>query len=163
MSKAGEKVSLDTFLSDLSTEDAAQVRVAAAEIDNLARIGHAMGAIEDRFRPFAIVSGVAFVIGLVLFFMPDLVNRWLSFVCLIALPVLCAIYAWKTRERTWADSDIEKLNKFFFLPNGGIYFAASETPAGVVRVKYTPPPPEPPPGTYPKDPRKPENHPASRW
>ena len=163
MSNAGEKVSLETFLRDLTEEEAAQARTAAAKIDDLARVGHALGAIEDRFKRYAIGAGIVFVIGLVLFFMPTLVNRWVAFFCLSALPGLCAVYAWKTRERTWADSDIEKLNKRHFLPHQGLYFPRSETPAGVVRVEYTPPPAKPPPGTYPKDPRKPENQVGSRW
>ena len=163
MSKVGKKVSLETFLRDLSAEEAAEVRITAAEIDELAKVGNALGGIEDRFRPYAIIAAGLFILGLVLFFMPDLINRWISFACLVALPALCAVYAWRTRERTWADNDIDKLNKAHFLPRGGIYFPASATPAGVVRVDYTAPPPEQPPGTYPKDPRKPENYPGSRW
>ena len=163
MDKAGEKVPLEDFLRDLSADDAAEVRIAATRIDEFARVGNALGGIEERFRPYAISAGGLFVLGLVLFFLPDLINRWLSFACLIALPALCAVYAWKTRERTWADSDIDKLNKAHFLPLGGIYFPASDTPAGVIRVDYTPPPPEPAPGSYPKDPRKPENYPGNRW
>ena len=163
MSKAGDKVSLDVFLSDLPVDAAAEARTAAAKIDDLARVGNAMGGIEDRFKPYAKGAGVLFVLGLVLFFLPDLINRWISFLCLIALPGLCAVYAFRTRERTWADKDIEDLNKKHFLLHGGIYFPRSDTPAGVVRVDYTAPPPEPPPGKYPKDPRKPENYPGSRW
>ena len=163
MSNAGEKVSLEVFLRDLPVDAVAETKIAAAKIDDLARIGNAMDGIEDRFKPYAKGAGALFVLGLVVFFLPDLINRWVSFVCLIALPGLCAVYAFKTRERTWADKDIETLNKTHFLPHGGIYFPRSETPAGVVRVNYTAPPSEPPPGTYPKDPRKPENHPASNW
>lgn len=163
MNKAGEKVSLEVFLADLPPDTSAEVKTAAAKINDFARVGNAMGNVEERFKPYAIGAGVLFLLGLVLFFLPDLVNRWFSFLCLIALPGLCAVYAFKTRRRTWADKDIEDLNKKHFLPHGGIYFPRSDTPAGVIRVDYTAPPPEPPPGTYPKDPRKPENHPGTRW
>ncbi len=163
MSKAGEKVDLTAFLSDLPVEAAAEARIAAAKIDDLARVGETMAGIEIRFKPYAKGAGAMFVLGLVLFFLPDFVNRWISFLCLIALPGICAVYAFKTRERTWADKDIEDLNKAHFLPHGGIYFPVSDTPAGVVRVDYMAPPAEPSPGTYPKDPRKPENYPGSRW
>lgn len=163
MNKPSEKVGLEAFLRDLPEETAAELRTIAARIDTLARVGHAVEGIEERFRPWALWSGLAFAIGLMLFFMPDLVNRWFALALLAALPSLCAIYAWKTRERTWADSEIDSLNRQHFLPSQGIYFAASNAPAGVVRVDYTPPPKEPEPGTYPKDPRKPENHPAPRW
>lgn len=163
MSNAGEKVSLNVFLADLTDDAAAEAKTAAAKIDELARVGHAMHGIEDRFKPYAIAAGALFVLGLVLFFLPDVINRWFSFLCLIALPGICAVYAFRTRERTWADKDIDEFNKKHFLPHGGIYFPRSDTPAGVIRVNYTAPAPEPPPGKYPKDPRKPENYPGPRW
>ena len=131
MGRVGEKIDLETFLRGIDANKAAELRTVAARIDELARVGAAMGPVEERFRPWAILAGVLFLIGLVLFFMPDLVNRWLALGCLISLPGLCAVYAWKIRERTWADSDIEALNKKWFLPLQGIYFPESDMPAGV--------------------------------
>ena len=163
MGEAGEKIGLEAFLNGLPADTAAELRTIAARIDDLARTGDALEGIENRFRPWVIGTGAAFVLGLVFFFMPDQVNRWIALALLGALPCLCAVYAWKTRARTWADSDIDRLNRDHFLPHQGIYFPASQTPAGVVRINYTPPPPEPAPGTYPKDPRKPENYPGTRW
>lgn len=160
MSKvSGEKISLSDFAVRLPAEEAADARAAAAKIDDLARVGHAVEGIEQRFKPFFILGGVCMLVGLTLFFTPGLLNRWTLVGLLSVLPVVAVAYAWRVRDRTAADNQINELNKSHFLPHGGLYFPAGDGPACVIPVDYRPPDPQLE-YTGPKDPRKPENHPG---
>jgi len=151
---AGERVTLEAFLAGLADGQAANARAAAARIDEIARIGDAMEGIERRTIPWAILAGLTFIGGLWLFMHPGLVNRWLVTACLAALPGVAIAYAWRVRDRSRADAETETLNRAHFLPHGGIYFPPGDGPACVVRVDYTPPPPELPLSQAPRDPRK---------
>ena len=154
MSRARERVSLDAFLAPLSDEDAGAARAAAARIDDLARVGAAIEGIERRFLPWAIGGAVLFVLGLWLLIHPGVLPGPVMTLSLAALPGVAATYAWRVRDRTKADNAAEALNREHFLPHGGLYFPADERGACVVRVDYTPPPPELPLSQAPRDPRK---------
>lgn len=149
-----ERTSLDAFVDGLDDEAAADARVAAARIDDLAHAGIAVAGIERRFAPWAILGAAGFVAGFILFFQPGLVPRTLIMALLAILPLVCGIYAWKVRHRTRADNEAEALNKSYFLPHGGIYFPPGDRPACVMRVSYTPPPGDLPLSQAPRDPRK---------
>ena len=129
-----DRVTLAEFLADLDKASAAEARAAAARIDELAKTGAAIEGIERRFWPFAGLAGAAFVAGIVFLVSPGMVPRWLTVLCLAALPIVVAVYARRVLARTRADRAAEALNIRHFLPNGGIYFAAGKRPAGVVRV-----------------------------
>lgn len=158
-----ENVALPTFLGRLGDEDAAAARVAAAEIDRLARVGDAMDGIERRFLPWFLAASVAFAAGLWLFFQPGLVNRWLVVGCLASLPGVAGLYVWRVHPRTRADRAAEALNRRHFLPHGGLYFPPGERPACVVLVDWTPPAPEPTLAEAPPDPRKRSVKPGRIW
>lgn len=129
-----ERVTLAEFLGRLEEEPAAEARAAAARIDELSRIGNAMEGIEHRFLPWAVVAAAAFVAGVVLFFFPSVVPRWVTVLCLGALPTVAVTYAFRVRPRSRADASIETLNIKYFLPHGGLYFAEGARPACVVVV-----------------------------
>ena len=144
-----ERVSLVDFLSGLDDAAAAEARVAAARIDELARTGNAMEGVERRYLPWAIVGAILFVAGIVLFFMPGTVPRIVTIACIAALPVVAVTYGLHVMPRSRADAAAEDLNLRHFLPHGGIYFAAGDRPACVVRV-----PPQQATGKSPKISRK---------
>lgn len=129
-----ERVDLETFLAGLSEESAAEARAAAARIDDLARTGNALEGVERRFMPAAMISGLAFLVGIYLFLVPGTAPRLVTIACLAALPLTALFYTIRVRPRTAADRDAEHLNVQYFLPNGGLYFAAGPGPACVVRV-----------------------------
>lgn len=149
-----ERITLADFVADLPDETAAETRAAAARIDELVRVGAAMEGVEARFRRPAIAAAVLLVIGLLLFFNPDLANRWIMVACLAALPVVAIVYARQVMDRSRADARIEDLNRAHFLPHGGFYFPPGNGPALVVRVDYKAPERELPLSEAPRDPRK---------
>lgn len=154
MSNASERIDLDAFLNGLSDADRGEARAAAAKIDKLARIGDRMTGIERHFRWPAIVAAGMMMLGVWLFVHPMLLNRWLMVFCISALPIVGVVYAWRVRDRTRADNEIEALNRDYFLPHGGLYFPPGDRPACVVRVTYSKPLPELPISRAPRDPRK---------
>src|SRR5690606_21715923 len=163
VSRAGERVDLDTFLAGLDEGTAAEARVAAAEIDRLARVGDAIQGIERRFVPWAAAGAVLFALGLWLLFQPAYGAGWWIAVMLAALPGVAVAYAFRVAPRTRADNRAEALNRRHFLPNGGLYFPPGEREAAVVRVDWTPPEPEPPISKVARDPRKRDIRPGRIW
>jgi hypothetical protein len=152
---AGERVPLETFLAGLDENPAAEARVAAAEIDRLALVGDRMEGIERRYLPWGLSAAALFVVGLWLLVDPRIAPGWLPLALLLsALPAVGLHYASAVGPRTRADRAAEKLNRAHFLPHGGLYFPPGERPAAVVRVRWTPPEPEPPISEAPRDPRK---------
>lgn len=133
---------LHADLGELPRSDRLAMREAAARIDRLALAGHEIEAIERRFLPWALASGVAFLTGFWAFFNPEAVNRWLALVLLASPAFVATTYMWRVRHRSAADAEAERLNRAHFLPHGGLYFAAAGGPACVVRVEWTPPTPE---------------------
>ena len=145
-------------LEHLRRPAAERLREAAAEIDRQARVGTALEGIERQFLPWAVLSGVLFLIGLVLFLAPGVVTGlpmlssfWTILICLGALPLLCVIYARRVLPRTVADQKIEALNLRHFVPLDGLYFPEGETSAGVVLI---PPPPTKTEGTQAREERE---------
>jgi hypothetical protein len=164
VSAAGERVGLETFLAGLDAAAAAEARTAAAEIDRLAQVGDRMEGIERRYLPWAAGGALLFAIGLWLLVDPRIQPGWLTLALLLgALPAVALAYAWAVGPRTRADDAAERLNRAHFLPHGGLYFPAGARPAAVVRVDWTPPPPEPPISQAPRDPRKREYRPGRIW
>lgn len=129
-----ERIALERFLAELDEDPAAEARAAAARIDELAREGWKVEGIERRFLPYFLGAGVLFVIGVVLFSIPGSAPRVVTIACVGALPVLAVIYGLRVIGRTRADVAADDLNRRHFLPHGGLYFAAGERPACVVRV-----------------------------
>lgn len=129
-----ERVTLAEFLSGLDDASAAEARAAAARIDELARAGRALEGIESRFLAAAGVAAGMFVVGLWLFANPGSASPALTVVCLAGLPAVAVLYALRVMPRTRADRAAEDQNRRHFLPHGGLYFAAGENPACVVRV-----------------------------
>ena len=163
MSRAGERVDLERFLAGLDDGAAAEARVAAAEIDRLARVGDAMQGIERRFAPWAAAGAALFALGLWLLFTPTFGAGWWIAVLLAALPGVAIAYSLRVAPRTRADNRAEDLNRKHFLPHGGLYFPPGEREAAVIRVDWTPPEPEPPISKAPRDPRKREIRPGRIW
>ena len=164
MSRAGERIDLEAFLAGLDEGAAAEARVAAAEIDRLARIGDGMEGVERRWLPWAAIAAALFVIGLWLLVDPRLTVAWLPLALLLsALPGVMLGYVWTVAPRTRADRAAESLNRRHFLPHGGRYFPPGERPAAVVRVDWAPPEPEPPISQVPRDPRKREYRAGRIW
>ncbi len=163
MSAVGERVDLDTFLADIDEVPAAEARVAAAEIDRLARVGDAMQGIERRFAPWAAVGAGLFIVGLWLLFHPGFHTGWWIAVMLAVLPGVAIAYAIRVAPRTRADNRAEALNRRHFLPHGGLYFPPGARAAAVVRVAWTAPEPEPPISKVPRDPRKQNPRPGRIW
>ena len=137
--------SIATALDHLRRPATERLREAAAEMAREARIGAALEGIERKFLPWAVLSVVLFVIGLVLFLAPGLVadvpwlsSFWTILVCLGALPLVCVAYARRVMPRTVADQKIETLNLKHFAPLGGLYFPEGETNAGVVLIELAP-------------------------
>lgn len=163
MTAAGERIGLEDFLAGLDEADAARARVAAAEIDRLARTGDRMEGIERRFALPALAGIVLFGIGVWLLFHPTLEAGWGIAACLAVLPGVVLAYAWRVAPRSRADAAAERLNRRHFLPHGGLYFPPGARPAAVVRVDWTPPEPELPISKAPRDPRKREIRPGRIW
>ncbi len=82
--RAGERVSLETFLEGLGDESAAQARVAAARIDRLALVGDRMEGIERRYLPWAAAGAVLFLVGLWMLVDPRIAPGWLMLALLLA-------------------------------------------------------------------------------
>jgi hypothetical protein len=164
VSAAGERVALERFLAGLDARAAAEARVAAAEIDRLALVGDRMEGIERRYLPWAAGGALMFAIGVWLLFDPRVQPGWLTLALLLgALPAVAVAYAWAVAPRTRADRATERLNRAHFLPHGGLYFPPGARPAAVVRVDWTPLPPEPPISKVPRDPRKRDYRPGRIW
>ena len=119
-----QRLSLPEFLSRVDDTDAAELRAAAARIDDLARVGNAIEGIERRYLPWAVASGVAFVVGLWFFLNPGTARPAVMIGCLAALPLVAAHYGWRVMGRTRADQQAYALNVRHFLPLGGLYFPA---------------------------------------
>lgn len=163
-SAAGERMDLDRFVAGLDEAAAAEARVAAAEIDRLARVGDRMEGVERRYMPWAAGGALLFGAGLWLLFGPRIQPGWLVLALLLgALPGVALAYAWTVGPRTRADRAAERLNREHFLPHGGLYFPPGARPAAVVLVDWTPPPPEPPISEAPRDPRKRDYRPGRIW
>ena len=170
MNTVNDRVDLDTFLSARDEMAAAELRAIAARMDELARVGDALDGIEKRFLPWAAMTGLFFLLGLLTFISPSLfllvpwpTNYWLLVVCLAGLPVVCTVYALRVMPRSRADAEIESLNREHFLPHGGMYFPPGERPASIVLVEWTPPAPERPLREAPRDPRKQKPKPGMMW
>lgn len=135
-------VPLEAFLSRLPTEEAAEARAAAGQIDALERRIGPPGWFERNLVGFGLGALVLFTAGLVLlalrasglihFAGPDLVVPLLA-----AFPALVLAYLWSVRGRTRLDHEKMALNERHFLPHGGAYFGAREGRRTVTRV--TPP------------------------
>jgi hypothetical protein len=164
VSRAGERVDLETFLAGLDEGAAAEARVAAAEIDRLARVGDGMEGIERRYAPWAAIGAALFTAGLWLLFDPRITAGWLPLALMLSLlPAVALLYTRAVAPRTRADRAAEALNRRHFLPHGGLYFPPGDRPAAVVRVDWAPPEPEPPITQVPRDPRKREYRAGRIW
>jgi hypothetical protein len=123
-----------------------------------------MEGIERRCLPWAAGSALLFGIGLWLLLDPRVQPGWPTLaVLLAALPAIALAYSSAVAPRTRADRAAERLNRAHFLPHGGLYFPAGARAAAVVRVRWTPPPPEPPISKVPRDPRKRDYRPGRIW
>ena len=154
---------LNADLDRLQQPGRQELQAIAAQIDGFAAPGTAIEGIEKRYLPWGIGAAILFLLGLVMVFIPAALHHirilngfWPILVCFGALPALGMHFAYTIRHRTRADQKIDALNKEHFLPQGGLYFPAGATPAGVVLVEWTPPE-KPEPGAL-KDPRKTKEH-----
>ncbi len=129
-----ERVPLAQFLSRLDEASAAEARAAAAKIDELARAGDGLEGIERLFMIPAGIAALAFVAGIWFFFSPGTAPPAVTVACLAALPLILVFYGFRVLSRTRADREAEDLNRRYFLPHGGIYFAAGANPACVIQV-----------------------------
>ena len=164
-SAALERVPLDTFLAGLDDEAAARARVAAAEIDRLARIGDRMEGIERRYLSWAAAGAVLFLLGLWMLVDPQdppgrAAARPAAGGAARHRPRLCprgrAAHARRPRGREARTA------------RTSCRMAASTFPrraraAAVVRVDWTPPVPPPPISKVPRDPRKRDYRPGRIW
>lgn len=120
------------------------LRATAAEIDRLARSTAHLDGIEQHYLPWAIGTGVLFILGLAIFFFPTLLSGtalaspWTILVCLGALPATGLHYHRRVLPRTQTDTAIDALNRDQFVPLGGLYFPAGEAPASVVIIAPAP-------------------------
>ena len=137
---------LSKALARLRSPGPRLLQEAAARIDQLAYKSSALDGIESKYAPWAIASAVLFLIGLVRFLWPTLLDGlpfmssfWAVLFCLAALPAVAAHYAWTVKPRTIADTEIETLNREHFLPLGGLYFPVGKGPACVVTVAQAAP------------------------
>lgn len=133
---------IDTALARIARPGIETLRESAARIDRLGRIGGRLDGAERHYVPWAILGGIAFLLGFVLFAIPGALgvspNRWIVVSLLSILPVVGILYAIHVMPRSRADAEIDDLNRVHFVPNGGIYFPESDGPACVVRIE--PPP-----------------------
>lgn len=128
-----QRVALAQFLAGLGREDAGRAQAAAETIDDLEARANPVRGIERRLAPIFYASSIAFVLGMILFFFGrdslfglfGWVDNLGITMLLGALPVLGFYYAFRVRSRTRADSHSFELNQKYFLPHGGIYFAAA--------------------------------------
>ncbi len=160
----GSREPLETFLASIDPEAAAELRVIAAKIDTLTRAADTLADVEQQLLPWAGGAGLLFLAGLWMLLQMDADLALPTTFCLSAMPVVAAIYAWRIRPRTQADNAAQDLNRAHFLPFGCLYFPTGAEDACIVRVEWTPPPPDsdqPPP--HLRDPRKPENRIGSSW
>ena len=153
-------------LDALGAPDLDQLRSIAGKIDRLSERAETFGGIEAHYAPLARVAAVLFILGLVLLVFPSLFkglpvlsSKWTTLICLAAFPAVAIHYAWRALPRSRLDAEIEDLNREHFLPLGGVYFAASDEPAGVVLVDWREA--ENPPGL--KDPRKARHRIGPLW
>lgn len=116
------------------------LRATAADIDRLARSTAHLDGIERGYIPWALGTGLLFVLGLAVFFFPALLDDtalaspWTILICLGALPATGLHYHRRVLPRTRTDTAIDALNRDHFVPLGGLYFPAGEIPACVVII-----------------------------
>lgn len=158
---------ISTGLEAMQSPDTGALRKIARKIDGLADQAERFGDIEKRFVGLALGSGVLFFVGLVLLIFPRtfldvpfLSSMWVIIGCMAAFPAVAVSYAYQAMPRSRLDAEIEELNQRHFVPLGGVYFAAVQMPAGVIRVNYTPPEEE---TSAVKDPRKEKNRIGPLW
>ena len=138
MAETPEAVDLETFLAGLPAEDAAELRVAAAEIEALEREVGPPGWIERNLVTLTLTSLVLFALGLagligVLAGLTGVIGLGGIVLLVAAFPVLMLAYLWSVRGRTRVDKAKMTLNDRHFLPHGGVYFGARGN-GKVVRV-----------------------------
>lgn len=141
-------VPLDAFLAELSADEAAQARAAAARIDALEREIEPPGWLERRIIGLGLGALALFAAGVALLLARAAgVVGWPGTAALVpmlgAFPALVLVYVWSVRGRTRRDREKMALNERHFLPNGGLYFGGHDglcdrTP----RVMRVEPPPE---------------------
>jgi hypothetical protein len=161
----GARVPLEQFLESLDPETGAELRAAAGRIDELGRTADALSGVERRLLPWALGAAGLFLAGIWLVFQSGTGAALAASLCLLALPLIAAIYAWQIKPRTAADTAMQELNRSHFLPHGGLYFPPGDGAACVVRVDWTPPP-EPEEDATPvhlRDPRKARNRTDPSW
>ena len=125
-----QRVTLAGFLDKLGNEDASQAKAAAEAIDELERQAYPVRGIEQQLMPLFGITGVAFVLGLIVFILGALGTlsslsgfyRLATPLLLGALPTLAVYYAFRVRKRSRADARSFDLNQKHFIPHGGIYF-----------------------------------------
>ncbi len=159
----GQPVPLEAFLADLDPEIQGELRAAAARIDALARTADALAHIERKLAPWAVIAGLLFAVGLWGVINPGTIGAPAITLCLTALPLVAAVYAWQIKPRTQADNAATEINRQQFLPQGGLYFPQGQKDACVVAVDWTPPPVVEKTPVALRDPRKPENRIGSSW
>lgn len=125
-----QTMDLETFLSSLPTEAAANARAAAARIDELE---HAAQRIGKSDRQYVIAFTIAGILALVATYMALGGYRLYSgghgqlddLVILVmagAFPAMIFIYSLRMRERTKLDQKKFDLIETYFMPHDGIYF-----------------------------------------
>ena len=148
----------------LETPDQSELRAIASKIDRLSAAHAELDGIEWRYLPWAAVGLIFFLLGLLVFILPTLIPGLSGFIPTLVLlgflPALAIHYTIRVRPRSNADGEIEALNRAHFLPRGGLYFPASDQPAGVVLVDWTPPESD---AQRPKDPRKEKDPQDPNW
>lgn len=131
-------VDLEAFLEHLDEEDAAQIRAAAARIDELEHAAQRIGASDRQFLIMFAIAGLMVLLAAVMMLgdFQLLTGGYTNATALIALllagsfPALVLIYSLRMRERTRLDDRKFEIIETYFLPYDAIYL-----PPGADRAK----------------------------
>lgn len=148
MPEPADRIPLETFLADLTEEQANDARAAAERMDELERRIGPPGWLERNLISLALIALAFFVVGV-----GALIGAfsWLRSVMgmggitlfVACFPGLIFAYLYSVRGRTAVDRQKMALNERHFLPLGGLYFSGlahdTDRPGQAFVLRVAPP------------------------
>lgn len=138
-----QQIDLETFLKDLSEEEAANARAAAARIDELEHAAQRIGMSDRSYIKLFVAACICTLVAIILSFTVSEMFHGgtiglLDVIILLlasAFPALVFFYSFKMNERTKLDRQKFDIIETYFLPHDAIYLPPGPDRArGVVAI-----------------------------
>jgi len=144
MPEPGERIPLDTFLAELTDEQAADARAAAERMEALERQIGPPGWIERNLFSLAIIALTLFLVGVaalvgIFSWLRSVIGIGGITILVAAFPALIFAYLFTIRNRTAVDNQKMALNERHFLPRGGLYLGSPGQEASGIVLRVAPP------------------------